>query len=123
MRHAKSVAALTLFLAAVILGAAFGATYLFHAAFTDTAFLIGLAVLLAGLYLSMRGIVLGNKVNKLDNDQFTMDTLEAEREQQNIQSQGNVNYVRNNRTIGYRPIPFAMALSGIVTLVVSYLNA
>lgn len=99
----------------------FAISYYYEFAFSDILFSVGIVVLVIGIYLSIQGkSFLGNSILPQEHGYQILDTVEAEREMQEIRNQGTQKYVLENRIMDFRTQPFSMIISGVVTVVLSY---
>ncbi|RIX49899.1 hypothetical protein D3P08_21755 [Paenibacillus nanensis] len=124
MKKLKWLTILSLLGMGIIFLVSFGISYFYKRSFLDTLTYTGLSVLLLGILFSMKGrSFLGNQLIQQDSDYGVYDPLEAERESQEIRSQGSIQYVRDNRTVAFRMTPFSMMISSVITLGIAYLLA
>lgn len=100
---------------------AYGISRFYDFSLSDTTFVIGLLVLISGLYFSMQGRAFGNRF--MPNSQYNAAeaSLEAEREIREMTSQGSLKYAMENRILIFRFKPFVMIISGLISLLIAYL--
>lgn len=124
MRKLKWLSIYSIISIGVIQLISFGISYYYDFSFTDTLFMVGLIVLLIGLLFSMQGrSFFGNKFipGATDLGTHIVSVLEAEREIQEIRTQGTIEYVLENRMMRFRTKPISMIISGVITLFIIYL--
>lgn len=124
MRKLKWVSIYSIISLVVIQLISFGISYYYEFSFLDTLFMVGVIVLMMGLLLSMQGkSFFANNFIPGGNDLRThvVSVLEAEREIQEIQSQGTIKYVTENRMLRFRTIPVSMIISGVTTILILFL--
>ena len=124
MRNLKWVSIYAIIFIAVIQLISSGISYFYDFTFIDTLFVVGLIVLMAGILFSMQGRSnFANRFTHEDSDlgTHTSSVVEAEREAQEIRNQGTIKYMTENRMLRFRNKPASMIISGIITLIITYL--
>ena len=101
--------------------ASYGISYYYEFVYSTVTFVIGLIVLLIGVYGSMQGRSFGNRMVGLGNAFNSIhSTIELEREMQEIKRQGSYMYTLENRVMRFRRVPFALIISGLISFGITY---
>ncbi|WP_018757232.1 hypothetical protein [Paenibacillus terrigena] len=99
--------------------ASYGISYYYEFVYSTVTFVIGLIVLLIGIYGSMQGRSFGNRM-VVPGYNSIHSTIELEREMQEIKRQGPYMYTLENRVMRFRSVPFALIISGLISFGITY---